>query len=318
MKAVIIGAGQIAGGLDGPKDKAILTHAHAYKSNPNTELIGVCDTNEDALIKFNKKWKTKTFSDAKEMLDECRPEIISICSATQTHSKMLSLALSSNTAKVILCEKPFVSTKEEFDEINRLLEKNSKKLFINFIRRYDPSFIKLAQIIKSGELGNIQSFQGRFSKGLIHNGSHMLELIEWLIGSISKIKILDLHKSESDFLGQFYVHSENANGILTNQEATHYDYFELDIMLSGAKVAISDQGRSITILKPQKSKLFTGYSYLQEHSTFSGTLERNMANSLDFALSNDSHSILQTHLNLSAKLLHITKTLQKSSSVEFA
>jgi len=318
MKAVIIGAGQIAGGLDSPEDEAILTHAHAYKANPDTELIGVCDTDESSLKEFTKKWETKAFNSAKEMIDECAPDIISICSSTQTHSNMLNLALESKSAKVILCEKPFVSTKEEFDEINRLLEKNSKKLFINFIRRYDPSFIKLAEIIKSGELGSIQSFQGRFSKGLIHNGSHMLELIEWLIGSISKIRILDLHKSESDFLGQFYVHSENANGILTNQEATNYDHFELDIMLSGAKIAISDQGRSITILKPEESKIFAGYSYLQEHSKFSGTLERNMENSLNFALANDSHSLLQTHLNLSAKLLHIAKTLHKSSSIEFA
>jgi len=318
MKSVIIGAGQIAGGLDSIQDEAILTHAHAYKIDQRTELIGIYDTNEDKLKEFGAKWSTPTFDDAKQMLDECVPEIVSICSTTHSHAQMLKLALLTPSVEIILCEKPFVSTKEDLDEISHLLEKSSKKVFINFIRRYDPSFIKLERILKSGELGVVQSFQGRFSKGLIHNGSHMLELIEWLIGTIAKIKILDLRTEEDDFLGQFYIHTDNVNGILTNQEAINYNHFELDIMLSKGKVAISDQGRTITIFKPQASKTFSGYNYLREDSTFNGSLEKNMAHSLDFALENSSNQILKEHLSLSAKLLHITNILHKSSSIEFS
>ena len=316
MKAVIIGAGVIAGGLDSPEDKTILTHAHAYKKNVNTKLVGVYDTNEESLKKFSEKWGTQTFKSAQEMLETCKPDIISICSATQTHAQMLKLSLNSS-AKIILCEKPFVSTKEEFNEISKLLEKTDKKLFINFIRRYDPSFIEVSKMIQSKDLGAIKSFQGRFSKGLIHNGSHMLELIEHLIGTISKIKILELHPSDNDFLGDFYIHSENANGVISNQEAINYDIFELDILFTNGKISISDQGRKITVFKPQGSNTFNGYSYLRESDILEGTLEQNMANSLNFALNNDAKDILKSHLELSKKILHIADTLNKSSSMEF-
>ena len=55
-KALIIGAGQIAGGYDNPNDKSILTHAHAYSNNSNVELLGFYDVNYEAAEKMAEKW----------------------------------------------------------------------------------------------------------------------------------------------------------------------------------------------------------------------------------------------------------------------
>jgi len=310
MKAVIIGAGQIAGGLDSADDTNILTHAHAYKMDERTELVGVCDSNSNALQRFSNKWKVSAFDDIERMLVECSPKIVSICSPTETHGDMIELALKHDSVDVILCEKPLVATRDEFERVNKLLRQSSKKVFVNYIRRFDPSFIQLSQMIQNGEFGELQSFQGRFSKGLIHNGSHMLELIEWLIGSISKIRVLSFQKKENDFLGHFFIETDSAEGVLTNQEATNYDLFELDILFSDAKVSIGDQGRMITIFRPKVSKTFSGYSYLREERRLFGTLEQNMKNALNFALQNDSYPTLQKHLKLSEKLLHIIEILK--------
>ena len=79
--ALIIGAGQIASGFDEPDSNAVLTHAHAYINNPDTELLGFYDINYSMAQKAAEKWRTKAFKEIPQA------DIISICVPDEYHTE---------------------------------------------------------------------------------------------------------------------------------------------------------------------------------------------------------------------------------------
>ena len=91
-KAAIIGCGKIAGGyqVNNPKDKSVLTHAKAYAVHGRTRITAAVDADRKKLSKFCKAWKIPFgYTDVKRMLAQERPDIVSICTPSQTHEDIL-------------------------------------------------------------------------------------------------------------------------------------------------------------------------------------------------------------------------------------
>ncbi len=58
-RTLIIGCGNIAGGLDSNQinsDRPPLTHAKAFKNNQNFDVIACIDSNQKNLLEFQKEW----------------------------------------------------------------------------------------------------------------------------------------------------------------------------------------------------------------------------------------------------------------------
>ena len=77
--ALIIGAGQIASGFDSPQDKAILTHAHAYKNNPDIDFLGFYDVDYKKAESAAQKWGVNSYK------EPVKADIISICVPDEYH-----------------------------------------------------------------------------------------------------------------------------------------------------------------------------------------------------------------------------------------
>src|SRR3989338_7731499 len=107
-KAALIGCGYI-GSLysNDPKIKGIYTHAGAYIACRKTELVAVCDIDEEKSAACAAQWKIKNhYTDIKRLLSEQRPEIVSICTTDITHADILDLLLNTTGIKGIVVEKP--------------------------------------------------------------------------------------------------------------------------------------------------------------------------------------------------------------------
>ncbi|MEA1919864.1 MAG: hypothetical protein U9N52_08500, partial [Campylobacterota bacterium] len=197
-------------------------------------------------------------------------------------------------------------TQEEFDELTPLLHKTDKKVLINFIRRYDPSTQELAKILQSKELGEIEHFSGTFTKGLYHNGSHMLELIEYLCGELICITALTCN---ANLEGSFYLETRQTRGTLNNESGDNYALFELTILLSKGRVCIKNSGHTIEIETLVPSQHYAGYFNLSLAKTLEDSLQKNLYNTLHVSLKCETREILSSHLRLSQKLLDIKNTL---------
>jgi len=318
LKAAIVGCGNIAGFLDSPEQDKILTHAHAYQVHNQTQLVAVCDPDIEQRRSFVSTWSQdiRHFDSFEMLLASQDIDIVSICSPTNFHFEAMVLALKDKNIQTIICEKPFVHTQEELDELKILMHIHPKKILLNFIRRYDPSIQKLHHLIESKAFGKLLSFNGKFTKGLYHNGSHMLELIEHLCGDITALSSHNLIKIEDDFYGNFLVNCSDVQGVLQNFSGDNYALFELEIILSKGRVLIKDSGHTIEIHTVEPSQKYQGYFNLKQTRTLDDSMDQNLYNTVNFAFK-EKIDVFSKHLDLSQKLLDIKDHLEETKRLEW-
>lgn len=322
-KAAIIGCGMIGGLCDSPEDENIISHAHAYHSHNNFEISCCCDTNNQTLMNFKKIWSKhiRSYSNVEELLRNENFDVVSIASSTETHAEILERVLEKESVRLIICEKPFVSTLDELREIkNNIWMHPEKVLLINFPRRYDPGFQKLAVMITENRLGKPIAFNAAFTKGLYHNGCHLMELIERLFGGIKRITANESTVIDDDLYGCYYVETLRCAGNITNFIPSGYSLFEMDILLENGRIRIADSGHRLEIHTPKESALYKGYSFLHNDYTIEDSLNKSMLHTIETGrrLLEDKYTktnnIFDSHLALSEKLLVLKHNFMSGAS----
>ena len=318
LKTAIIGCGNIAGFLDVPDQEGILTHAHAYAKHEQTDLVAVCDPLLESRRSFVQTWGENIhhYDSFKTLLASHTIDMVSICSPTNFHFEAMVLALKDKHIQTIICEKPFIHTQDELDKLKILMPIHPKKILINFMRRFDPSIQKIHHFITNKTFGQIISFNGKFTKGLYHNGSHMLELIEHLCGDITALSSHNLRKDGDDFYGNFILDCSDIEGVLQNFSGDNYALFELEIVLSKGRILIKDSGHTIQIQTVEPSQKYKGYFNLKQTDTLDDTMNQNLYNTIDFALKENT-DVFNKHLSLSQKLLDIKNHLEDKKRLKW-
>lgn len=248
-KTVIIGAGRIASGYDKPHTKQILTHAHALTDNVRVELVGISDIDATRGKKEAHKWGVAYFNDHKSMLSILKPEIVVIATPDDTHKKIL-LDVFAYNPKVIVVEKPVVNEKRDIEAVRRAAKKTGIPVVVNFRRRFDVTVNEVRDALIKGRYGSVLSASGIYSKGILHNGSHMIDLARYLFGEVTNSKmhfnVDDFPEGEPSIGGvvtfercpQFY--------LMTGDERSFY-VFEFEIVTEKRRIRFIDEGRRVVI-----------------------------------------------------------------------
>ncbi|MDD5400649.1 MAG: Gfo/Idh/MocA family oxidoreductase [Sulfurimonas sp.] len=311
MNAAVIGCGNIGGFYDTPSSDAILTHAHAFLDSKKTKLIACCDTNRDNLEKFRNIWgrDIHAYLSVNEMLQNEKIDIVVIAANTASHYEILQEILTNTKIKHIICEKPFVSNLDEYYKIYSLIHEKNPNLLINFIRCFDPSINRVKELILKEKLGKVLQFSSRVNKGLYHNGSHVLSLVEHLFGEITDFKAMNATILEGDAYGSFWIQTKTADGVLTNFDGSEFSLFEMEIICQRGVIKIHKSGFEIKVYKAKESKKINGTKELILYKEYPNTLQYYAKNSLNFLLKKNSKEQMESHLKLSAKLLKIRENL---------
>jgi predicted dehydrogenase len=289
-RAALIGCGKIGNEFDEhPRVDGIYSHAGAYVACEQTELIAVCDPDPEKLQRCADKWHVAaTFRDANQMFAEARPQIVSICSPDSTHYELLHAALSASGVRAVLAEKPLALEIEQADEIIQEAARRQIPLAVNYSRRYSDSYLELRQLLHDGGIGKVQTVSGYYTKGIIHNGTHWIDLAQFLLGKIAGVR--GFHSSdglESDPTLSGAV--EFANGVKGFVQGCAFDdevsFFEMDIVGSRGRVKISDSGHRMSLCELADDPRYAGYK------TFSRT--RQIDGGLSYALLNAVNDLIR-------------------------
>jgi len=278
-KALIIGAGKMAAFFDKPKDTNILTHAHAYFAHKNFEIAGFVDVDLNKARGAAKVWGSAAFlsiSDAYNNLKDI--DVVSVCAPDEEHFKILK-EIAKFQPKIVFCEKPITNSAKEAQEIISLYKKRDIALLINYSRRFVGEIQNLQKEIKGGAFGDFLSGSAYYGKGLVHNGSHMIDLIRLLVGEINSAEV---YKKEADFFKQDA--SVSARLTLENNKIINLSYincnnfsiFELDLFFEKGRVRLIDSSGKIERFKRAKSQIYKGYRYLERASVIRTSLGRAM------------------------------------------
>jgi predicted dehydrogenase len=257
---LILGAGNIAALFDSPEDKNILTHAHAFQSSGAFHLLGFYDVDEEKARAAAKRWGVQAFSSLSEALSKA--EVVCVCVPDAYHYATLK-ELGAYPLKLVITEKPLCQREEEAKEIEKLYE--NSPCIVNYSRRYLKEFESLRNKVKS--YGRFLKGNGYYGKGILHNGSHMIDLLQYLLGPVCGFdkpenKLCDFEEDIScDVRLLFQEGSFRMNSI----DSRVVTIFELDLFFEKARVRILDGGTRLEIYTVQPSPTYEGYfNYLLE------------------------------------------------------
>lgn len=268
-RTALIGCGKIGSEFaDDPLMSGdVFTHAEAYVKCPETELVAVCDSDPHKLEQCGDRWNvSQRYQSLSEMLENERLDIVSVCTPDATHYEILRTLLTNPLPlKAILCEKPFVSSNAEAEEVLRLAEQREVELAVVFMRRYAENIRNLKAFLNQGNLGSVQAINGWYTKGTLHNGSHWLDLVRFLFGGIEWVEATnELGEDGPDpTLDLLLGLSGGGVASLRACRAEHFTVFEMDIMTTRGRVQLLDSGYSIAVSEVQPSPRYSGYSELK-------------------------------------------------------
>jgi predicted dehydrogenase len=268
LRAAIIGCGGIGSQLhfDPGSDRiGVCTHAAAYDKNLNIELVALCDQDDENLSRSAKEWSVKkVYNDWEEMLKKEDLDIISICTPTSTHYDIAIACLLSKNIKGILLEKPVADTVGQSEELEALFKDSKVKVLVNYGRRFSPEIKSLHNSIKSKEFGDPVLITGMYTKGLIHNGSHWVDLLRYFFGQPDWIRAENRINDNSSDPGLDVVFGFNS-GLDANLFAFSsnlYTVFEMNIFFSRGHIRIIEDMETILIHKVLDDYPFVGYQSL--------------------------------------------------------
>ncbi|GHU47599.1 oxidoreductase [Spirochaetia bacterium] len=190
LNVAIIGLGRIASLLeDDTRREKPCTHAGAVRANPDCILMGGMDTNEKRRRLFAERWNVPVFANAGAMLQELKPDIVTIATEPDSHTEYCQLAAGLGVS-VLVCEKPLSDSLNGAQRIAALLKKNSK-ILVNHERRYSNEYIKAQALIAEKRLGTLLSVHARIYFGqkrrlvnmLWDDATHLVDAIRFLCGA---------------------------------------------------------------------------------------------------------------------------------------
>ena len=127
-------------------------HARVYSDIEGVELVAISDTSRSCL-NSSKKFCSNLYENYLEMIDKEKFDIISIVVPTDLHKRVAIDVM--NRGINVLLEKPIASTIKEAEEIIACAAKNSIKLTIGHIERFNPAILELKKRLDRSELGKV-------------------------------------------------------------------------------------------------------------------------------------------------------------------
>jgi len=176
----IIGVGAAKPGGKGGGHQIGYLHATAYGLCPRARLVAAADINAENLRAFQENFSgTRGFSNHREMLQEIRPEIVSICTYVGLHRRMIEDCVDAGV-KGIFCEKPFVASPADLRAVGELVERSGVKICVAHFRRYYPSFQRMKELYAGGAIGQpLMCIAGIEGWDLSEWGSHWLDMFRF-------------------------------------------------------------------------------------------------------------------------------------------
>jgi D-apiose dehydrogenase len=128
-------------------------HVPALSTVPSAEVVGGVDSDDARRADWVERTGAPAFESLDELLAETRPDIVIVGTPPDSHAS-LSIAALEGGAHVI-CEKPFVSTVEEADEVLARAAAAGKHVAVNLQYPEQPIFRAVRERIGAPDVGKL-------------------------------------------------------------------------------------------------------------------------------------------------------------------
>ncbi|MBI3309213.1 MAG: Gfo/Idh/MocA family oxidoreductase [Candidatus Melainabacteria bacterium] len=168
---------------------------NSFYQHPDAELVRICDIDIERLnINRSIYRNIETTQKVEDIIHAKDIDAVVICTPTATHYTLTKDALENN--KDVLCEKPLTTKIEEAEELIKIAKEKGSILMVGHIFLYNTGIIKLKELIKSKECGDIYYMHSqRTNLGPIRNdvnvildlASHDIYIFNYLLDGKPKV-----------------------------------------------------------------------------------------------------------------------------------
>lgn len=141
VRIALVGAGNIGS-----------RHAQHIQHNLHTELVGVCDIQEERTRVFAEAG-LPVFQHLEEMLQQLKPEVLSVCTPNYLHAPHTIAGLQAGAH--VICEKPMAISSGQSTAMMQAAAETGKTIFVVKQNRYNPPVQAVRQLLQDGSLGRI-------------------------------------------------------------------------------------------------------------------------------------------------------------------
>ena len=183
----------------------LIGHKRSKSLGLECNLFGVTDIDIKKADKLAALYKNvKVFPNSESLIKDPEIDILIISTLHDSLASLTELALRFN--KHVLVEKPAARNSKELSKVLKKVKSSNSKVHVGFNHRYHKAFLKAKQIVDDGILGELMFIRGRYGHGarlgyekewranfqlsgggeLIDQGPHLIDLSQWLFGSLLK------------------------------------------------------------------------------------------------------------------------------------
>lgn len=314
-KVLIIGLGNIGLKYDLDKpDNIVQTHARAFNNDSNFHLIGGVDPDKENRNIFNKTYSTQTFENVIEACEILQPNVVVIASPTNKHLDNLTEVLSYSKPDVVVMEKPASYTKSQANQMIKLSLESSVPILVNLIRRTDPSVQEIKLLIEKGTIKTPCKGVVWYSKGLVHNACHFIDLLSWWLGAPTKIEVLDTGRqiNEWDIEVDLRICFGDSSVYFLVKKSEEFNYYNIELLAQNGRLTMGTG--NVPVCWQAKSKNNTGLgSTINEIKNELYQYQLNATKDIALFLNNKKNLMptLAEHVDTLDSIYELTETWEK-------
>jgi len=191
-------------------------HLAGYVQNPHTEVVGVCDVDEQLLATRKEEFGARVaVTDYRELLAEPDIQLVSVASPDYYHAEQSIAAM--EAGKDVLCEKPMTLNMDEAKAIIDAVERTGRRFMIGQVCRFAPGFVLAKRMVDRGDIGELYLVESEYAHSYRHargvgdwrvdprrepvigGGCHAIDLLRWVAGDVEEAFAYANHECLTDW-----------------------------------------------------------------------------------------------------------------------
>jgi predicted dehydrogenase len=178
--------------------------ARNFDRLPDAKLTWLCDTSEEALERWGRDFPAaRTTARLDDLLADDSLDAVAVATPVTTHAELATRVL--EAGKHCFVEKPLARTEKEAEGVIETALAAGRVLMVGHLLEYHPGIERLAELVRSGELGDLRYiYSNRLNLGKHRQDENAL----WSLGAHDVSVILLLAGEEPyqcDAMGESYV-----------------------------------------------------------------------------------------------------------------
>ena len=257
---------------DDESSEVFLSHLKSFYHHPNFRITYLIDKDIEKLEMAKRKYLggIKYIRSIEEI--ETMPEVFVLASIPSVNLNMFKRLKDHPEIKLFLIEKPFWSKSLDFSNLTKF----SEKCVINYPRKFIPFFQNLKKHVSDNVYGKAISAHIYYSKGLRNNGSHLIDLMNYLFNNTLNTDELHVFNTTFDCLENdpsiSFTTKYSHNGIsfpvvfqALNEKL--FSLIEIDFFFEKRRFRVYDFGEKIEIYQVEQDPIFKNYKNLKSYKT---------------------------------------------------